>query len=923
MKRHPSSQWVGLVTLLLAGACAEPLLDAPPELYPSNHQDVQIQADGTTLPLVIGAGRSFGYCFAAALTQDTSQWVADLVVDRHLVGAEKPPRVAFANTVCFEVALPTDLTEGRHRLCSRITDRYDGRRSSQLCFDFAALRSTAARDALEARLTQIVKLTDRPTSERLEQLDRVAGDAASAGLPALAVRVGLVATYLLRREGDAASLAAANERMSRLPTWLSTRPGAWWRRYTSHEAAELALPGNPLLAWKRLAECDAIHRVLISPLRLVVVLKQAVLLAEAGSPDEATRRLLDALEGCTRDTCDETMKDAALTALAWSVAQSSTPDPGDVRRAERLLEQALRVNDGSGDPVERANSLVNLAWLRVGSNRSMTELLDEAERRLATQRGDGRSRAAILMQWVRLLRGLAALEAGQSMAARQLCDGVVKIPSLPVDLASRALGCRGLALCRDQRLQEGTADLLHAVAHDAVPAANRAEGGARSIPLYEADYAYEAAGALVTLQRVDAAWDLLQTFDAATFRGSAGSQPSQSALFRTLLATLSAPTHAAAKARRTELLRQTALELDRVTRDAAATTVASTELATRSARLVAFPTANEVIVLERPPRGPARLRHRFSIARRELAEAISRLTATAVETTIDRQRWNADVQQLRNALDLPTGAGTDTSVGLYGVLQHAPLALLSATMPDQSTAGLPWIANRSTRDTVWPAARDATTPLLIVDPLGNLPHARALVPELQRLFPQAATLSGSAATSDAVIGAVDRAAWLHIDSHGRFDAAFPELSQLLMSDGPLLAQDLAAKVNQLAFVNLSACSAARAPVTAGRGRFGFAGQLIRAGVPWVIASTTDLDDQVAAAFNREFYRTYATTRSVPLAFAAGIRGLVNHPFPPWKWGALVLLGRDSNSGGQSVGAGTPLQREVRPDDDGRRSSDGR
>jgi CHAT domain-containing protein len=166
-------------------------------------------------------------------------------------------------------------------------------------------------------------------------------------------------------------------------------------------------------------------------------------------------------------------------------------------------------------------------------------------------------------------------------------------------------------------------------------------------------------------------------------------------------------------------------------------------------------------------------------------------------------------------------------------------------------------------------------------------------------------LRGGEARRDAVRTALHGASALHVDAHARYEPAFPELSTLLLADGPLTGQELAAWSAGLALANLSGCRTGRAPVTADSGRFGMAGLLVRAGVPWVVASRAALHNDLAQDFNRAFHDALARGEPVPLAYGRAL-GRVRDGHPASHWAVLVLL---RGSGGQSPPGRTPSPME--------------
>ncbi|MEO1087978.1 MAG: CHAT domain-containing protein, partial [Acidobacteriota bacterium] len=150
--------------------------------------------------------------------------------------------------------------------------------------------------------------------------------------------------------------------------------------------------------------------------------------------------------------------------------------------------------------------------------------------------------------------------------------------------------------------------------------------------------------------------------------------------------------------------------------------------------------------------------------------------------------------------------------------------------------------------------------------------------------------------------------WLHVDGHGRFDPAFPELSALLLADGALDLARLAELRSVPDFVNLSGCRTGAWPRTADSGRYGLGGLLIRRGASWVVASSADLDNRLAADFNRVFYRAFFDGADVAEAYRLGLVEVArSHPAASWS-NLLLLAGPDASAreGGNSSPPKLPM-----------------
>ena len=176
----------------------------------------------------------------------------------------------------------------------------------------------------------------------------------------------------------------------------------------------------------------------------------------------------------------------------------------------------------------------------------------------------------------------------------------------------------------------------------------------------------------------------------------------------------------------------------------------------------------------------------------------------------------------------------------------------------------------------------------MVDPRGDLPAGRKLTETYHALFPDARILLGTTADRGAFREALPNARWLHVDSHAQYDPAFPELSSLLLADGPFTLAELGELSGPLDFANLSGCRTGRWPITADSGHFGLAGRLVQRGARWAVATRSDLDDAVAGNYNRVFYPALAAGATVPDAHARAMAEIRSH-YPAAAWASFFLL----------------------------------
>ena len=183
---------------------------------------------------------------------------------------------------------------------------------------------------------------------------------------------------------------------------------------------------------------------------------------------------------------------------------------------------------------------------------------------------------------------------------------------------------------------------------------------------------------------------------------------------------------------------------------------------------------------------------------------------------------------------VPTGVLSSVPWGLLPELRGRPVTVA----PSAST----WLAARRS------AATDATStssrPLLVAGP--HLAHAATEITDLARLYPNATTLVGDAATVDTVIRAVPVCTLLHIAAHGHHEHQNPLFSRLNLVDGPLMAYDIHQLGAAPPHVVLSSCDVGRTMVRTGDELLGFTAALLYSGTRTVISSVARVDDVIAA-----------------------------------------------------------------------------
>ncbi len=334
--------------------------------------------------------------------------------------------------------------------------------------------------------------------------------------------------------------------------------------------------------------------------------------------------------------------------------------------------------------------------------------------------------------------------------------------------------------------------------------------------------------------------------------------------------------------------------LDKLQRELLATCRRPLRPAPAAADLRAFALPDEVLLLRRSSDGTVRIARRVELPRAELERRIEDLARAQADGHLDDEAWRDLARPLAAALlpPAPESLGEVTRFALHGLLQRVPLAAL----PVDGPGGARWLGDLTTvalrpafvEDTA-PAPSGAGAPLFVVDPERNLPSGPAARDSYLARFPEARMLFGSEATTRAVRSALPAASFLHVDAHGRFDAAFPELSGLEMADGSLTVADFALAAGPRRFANLSGCHTGGAVQTGDSGRYGLAGALARSGTTWVIATRSAIADRLGGDFNDVFYAEVERGESVPAAYRAALASL-RERYRAAAWSNLMLIG---------------------------------
>ena len=131
-------------------------------------------------------------------------------------------------------------------------------------------------------------------------------------------------------------------------------------------------------------------------------------------------------------------------------------------------------------------------------------------------------------------------------------------------------------------------------------------------------------------------------------------------------------------------------------------------------------------------------------------------------------------------------------------------------------------------------------------------------------------LTGSAATGAAVLGAIPADGLVHIAAHGQHQPDNPLFSGVLLADGLLYGYDLAPNPTVPAQVVLSSCDVGRTDDRPGSEPLGLVAALLRTGVRTVVAGTSKVSDEVAAAVMAGYHQRLSAAERPATALAEAI-----------------------------------------------------
>ncbi|ANM29800.1 hypothetical protein ABI59_09745 [Acidobacteria bacterium Mor1] len=928
---RPLRRTLAVLALILPVGCSPPsspdpeLLDQVQVAF-KGHAELDRRAGGGWAPFYPLSQRPVAICLDAPALRDTSGWKLSLALGQY-PAAEAPlhaPSQRLGNTLCFEYSMPDDGGEGWQQLCPLLVDDFDGRRAAIPCLDF---RFSSRDPGYYAQLDGFNRLmkqsNDLTTADLLARLESMERDAEEAGFPFLSLRCRLTAAYFARRSGEIPIDRMVSELRSARPDWLGRNHSEKWSAVYAYElAALLAEEGHGLQeAWNELRHAEEMYRRIGDPDALSVSMLQADILARVGAPEEGIVRLERALELCEGAPCRRSLVTGASSTLTWLTLQDPLSTRPRLERVASIQREAIDSLESQGTPIELGNAAINLAFVNVRLGGDPRPALLQAEAALNATGGEA-GRSLRLQSWAVGVRAQHGLQRGEAERSAEICRDLSRSTDSPQigawarSCLARAERARGDIVAARDAIE--AARVLHRFGVDEGPREDSLLG-----PSARSQDSFLAALLALDDSAPDQAWTILEEIDR-----SAGSElclPTSSeerSAWNTLLldiAALEGPASREVRRARSEVRRNLMQEARELLRSQEHCAGGDRETAVPLVDFRAFAAEGEIVLLRRHPDGTVAVDRRAEMEIESLGELLQRVNAPST----GHEAWLEAATSLAEVL-APTAHDLDaeTSFAAHGLLQRVPWSALPIPSLDPPYLGLqtsvvhyPTGAPANHPRKIAPRGR----PLFVVDPTENLPGSKGLAASYRRLFPESAILQGEEATSASLIRELPRASSLHIDAHGTFEPAFPELSAVILADGAIPAAAWAGEMPPMLLANLSTCGGGRWPVTADSGRFGLAGTLARRGAQWVIASRADLPNRLAVEFNGELYRGLRNGMTVPQAYRGALTG-VSRSYSPQHWAALMLLRNPSEKNiGQSAFVRTLDSREP-PSESGGRAS---
>lgn len=201
-------------------------------------------------------------------------------------------------------------------------------------------------------------------------------------------------------------------------------------------------------------------------------------------------------------------------------------------------------------------------------------------------------------------------------------------------------------------------------------------------------------------------------------------------------------------------------------------------------------------------------------------------------------------------------------------------------------------------------ANPAVTRNAVTPPYGRLQHSLKEAEAIKSFAPNATVATGFDANKQAATnGLLKQYRFVHLATHGTFDAQFPERSRLIFSlyddlgrpqDGYLYLPETYRLGLSADLVVLSACQTALGEEIRGEGLVGMTQGFMYSGAPRVLASLWNVQDESTSVLMALFYHHLLERQESPAAAlrAARVDFLARYPVwnAPYYWAGFILQG---------------------------------
>jgi CHAT domain-containing protein/Tfp pilus assembly protein PilF len=187
--------------------------------------------------------------------------------------------------------------------------------------------------------------------------------------------------------------------------------------------------------------------------------------------------------------------------------------------------------------------------------------------------------------------------------------------------------------------------------------------------------------------------------------------------------------------------------------------------------------------------------------------------------------------------------------------------------------------------------RKAKTALLIGFADERIPLVDQEIAALQKIFPQAQTFMGSAATFLNYTENAPATDILHLACHGQFRPENPLFSSLHLADGFITVRDICAQTLSAELVTLSACETGLNKIFAGDEILGLARGFLSAGAKSLVLSLWTVNDQATTELMEIFYTNLQRGESIPASLRLAQVNFIKNNSHPYFWSPFTIIGK--------------------------------